>query len=135
MINLPKDLKSLNLLLLKVRDDKRRAQLALDHFEKTQRSELEDKYIAAPVEVARIAGKSKEEIEAIKLSGKIEAEKEFKKAYDKKEKEVKLSSFTQTIKEIKTKIMELELEGAKTSSETVDANNQPKAQQRFEMNY
>ena len=135
MINLPKDLKSLNMLLVKVRDDKRQAQLRLDDFKERQLSEFYDKFVAAPAEEARAKGESKEVIEQIKLDGREKVEVEFKKAYEKKEKEVKIKDFIKDIRKIKEEIVDLESRSIKISDEDDSTKNQPKAQQRFEMNY
>lgn len=135
MMNLPKDLNSLKILLVKVKDDKRQAQLRLDDFKERQLSEFYDKFVAAPAEEARAKGESKEVIEQIKLEGKEKVEAEFKKAYEKKEKEVKIKDFTKDIRKIKDEIIELEVKSVKTTNEDSSTNNQLKAQQRFEMNY
>jgi hypothetical protein len=135
MINLPNDLKSLNQLLLKVMDDKRKALLALEHFKEERRSDLEDKYIAAPVEEAKSLGKLKEEIEKLKFNGRAKVEVEFKKLYERKEKELKLSEFPKNIRKIKDKIIYLETQNTKVLSEDTSTSEQPKAQERFELNY
>ena len=135
MVSLPNDLNYLNKLLIKQRINKQKALKALDHFEKTERSEFYDNFVAKFVEEAKQNGKTKDEIDQIKKSGQIKADAEFLRAYEKKEKEVRLNQYSRDIKNIKEKITIIENNSENSLSDSSSDNVQIKVQNRFEFNF
>ncbi|MDD4211100.1 MAG: hypothetical protein PHC46_01745 [Clostridia bacterium] len=134
MIRLPNDLHSLDMLLIKKRNDLRQAKLKLAYFKETSTSELYDKFVAAPAEVDRALGKTPEEIEQTKKEGKKLFKEAFIDSLDKKKKEVHFKELVKDIKKIKDKIQELEIEKGIGQGEN-KSDTVVKAQNRFEFNY
>lgn len=136
MINLPDNIELLRPLLHKYRENYSIAKKRFEYSINKDKSDLYDKFVAAPVEEAKSLGLSKEEIAIKKEKGMAQYESELEKQKKKIDKECKLSAYSSYITKIKQKMLEIDPNSLNEETKAKTITTQyANAQTKFEMNY